>query len=61
MKKKKKYVYFVVPIIGMLIFAAVFWSYSSTLEAKTAERARILKEQKQKEIDQENLDKKKAL
>lgn len=58
--KKKKYVYFVVPVLGILIFAAVYWQYVSTHDAKIAERAAAVKRAKQEAVDKENSDKKKA-
>ena len=57
---KKKYVYFVAPILATLVFAAIYWNYLSTYDAKAEARAKLLKAQKQAEIDKENADKKKA-
>ena len=37
---KKKYVYFFPPLIGLLIFGAVYWQYSSGYEARLAESER---------------------
>jgi chromosome segregation ATPase len=58
--KKKKYVYFVVPVLGILIFAAIYWNYVSSHDAKIAERAATVKRLKQEAVDKENADKKKA-
>ena len=39
MKKKKNYVYFAVPLLGLIIFAALYWNFDSQYEAKQAQIA----------------------
>ena len=58
--KKKKYVYFVAPIVGIVVFAAVYWNYVSGHDAKIEERAKVTKAAKQAAVDKENADKKLA-
>lgn len=47
---KKTYVYFLVPLIGLIIFGAVYWNFSAGYEAKEAEKARLVKEAKAEKL-----------
>ena len=47
---KKTYVYFLVPLIGLIAFGAVYWNFSSGYEAKVAQKAKV-----QREIREEKL------
>ncbi|MEO6005947.1 MAG: hypothetical protein ABIZ04_08790 [Opitutus sp.] len=38
---KKTYVYFLVPLIGLIAFGAVYWNFSSGYEAKVAQKAKV--------------------
>lgn len=57
---KKTYVYFLVPLIGLVIFGAVYWNFSSGYDKHLEDLATQAKEAKQKKIEQSNLEKKKA-
>jgi hypothetical protein len=43
---KKSKIYFIVPIIALIIFSAYYWNFSSQYEAKQAAIAATVKEQK---------------
>ena len=47
---KKTYVYFLVPLIGLIAFGAVYWNFSSGYEAKVAQKAKV-----QRDIREEKL------
>jgi len=47
---KKTYVYFLIPIVGIIIFAAVYLNFSAGYEAKLAERAHQIKEAKEEKL-----------
>lgn len=58
---KKNYVYFIAPLAGLMVFAGVYWNYSSEYKARLerSEKARI--EAKNEKIRQENLAKAEAV
>jgi colicin import membrane protein len=41
---KKSSIYFLAPVIGLIIFGAVYWNFSSGFEAKEAQKALVLKQ-----------------
>jgi len=47
---KKSFVYFLAPIIGLIIFGAVYWNFSSGYEAKEAAKALKAKQEKEAKI-----------
>ena len=57
---KKTYVYFLVPLVGLVIFGAIYWNFSSGYEKHLQDLAVAAKEAKQKKLEQSNQEKKKA-
>jgi hypothetical protein len=47
---KKSYIYFLVPLIGLIAFGAVYWNFSAGYEAELAEKARIQREAKEEKL-----------
>lgn len=41
---KKTYVYFLVPLIGLIAFGALYWNFSSGYQAELAQKARVQRE-----------------
>jgi colicin import membrane protein len=58
---KKTYVYFLVPILGLVAFAAVYWNFNRTYEAKLADRQRVIREQKEEKLRLEAKSREKAI
>lgn len=58
---KKTYVYFLVPIVGLIAFAAVYWNFNRTYEAKLNERQRVIREQKEEKLRAEAKNREKAI
>ncbi len=58
---KKNYVYFIAPLVGLVIFTGIYWTYAAGYEAKleAAKKAQI--EARNERIRQENLNKKAAV
>lgn len=44
---KKKYVYFLVPLVLLIVFVAIYWNFSKGLDAREAQR--VAKEKQKKE------------
>jgi len=57
---KKTYVYFLVPLVGLVIFGAIYWNFSSGYDKHLQDLADAAKEAKQKKLEQSNQEKKKA-
>ncbi len=57
---KKTYVYFLVPLVGLVIFGAIYWNFSSGYDKHLEDIAAQAKEAKQKKLEVSNLEKKKA-
>src|SRR5215216_2666555 len=47
---KKSYVYFLVPLIGLIAFGAVYWNFSSGYEAEIERKAKIVREAKEEKL-----------
>ena len=47
---KKSFVYFLAPIVGLIIFGAVYWNFSSGYEAKEAAKALTIKQDKEAKL-----------
>jgi hypothetical protein len=47
---KKTYIYFLVPLVGLIAFGALYWNFSAGYEAKLAEKARIVREAKDEKL-----------
>jgi hypothetical protein len=58
---KKSYVYFIAPLVGLLIFGAVYWQYASTYDARLEAAEKHRKEEREKKIRDENEQKKEAV
>lgn len=58
---KKSYIYFLVPLIGLIAFGAVYWNFSAGYEAELAEKARIQKEAKEAKLREEAKNREKAI
>jgi hypothetical protein len=58
---KKTYVYFLVPILGLVAFAAVYWNFSQGYEARLAEKQRIIRQQKEDKLKVEAKNREKAI
>lgn len=47
---KKSYIHFLVPLVGLLIFGAVYWNFSTGYEAELAKKAKIVREAKEEKL-----------
>lgn len=60
MKKQKNIIYFLVPLVGLVIFGALYWNFSSNYEADLAKKADLEKKAKADKVEARNRDTKKA-
>jgi hypothetical protein len=58
---KKTYVYFLVPIIGLIAFGAVYWNFSAGYEAKLAQKAALVRQAKEEKLRKEAKDREIAI
>ena len=58
---KKSYIYFLVPLIGLIGFGALYWNFSQGYEAKIAEKARLVRVAKEEKLKTEAENRKKAI
>lgn len=58
---KKSYIYFLVPLIGLIAFGAVYWNFSQGYEAKIAEKARLVRVAKEEKLKAEAQNREKAI
>ncbi len=58
---KKTYVYFLVPIVGLIVFSAIYWNFSTGYEAALARKAQIVREEKVQKLREEERNRKKAI
>lgn len=58
---KKTYVYFLVPIIGVIVFGAYYWNFSSGYEAELAKKAAIVRKHKDEKLIKEQKDREQAI
>ena len=58
---KKSYIYFLVPLIGLIAFGALYWNFSQGYEAKIAEKARLVRVAKEEKLKTEAENRKKAI
>ena len=58
MKKQKKYVYFIAPIVGTIAFAAVYWNYVAGHDARIKAMEDHKRQLREAEVAKENADKK---
>jgi hypothetical protein len=61
MKNKATVLYFVVPIVLVLIFIPIFWRFNSTYEAKEAQRAEVIHQKKVEAIAEQDRQRQKAI
>lgn len=47
---KKSYIHFLIPLVGLLIFGAVYWNFSTGYEAELAKKAKIVREAKEEKL-----------
>lgn len=58
---KKTYLYFLVPLIGLIAFGGLYWNFSKGYEAKLAEKARIVREAKEEKLRAESKNREQAI
>ncbi len=58
---KKAYLYFIAPLIGVIIFGVVYWQYASTRDARDEASAKKVKDMREEKIRKENESKKEAV
>lgn len=58
---KKKYIYFLAPLIGLVIFAAVYWNFSKGLAAREARHQAAIEQAKKEKLDKQAKDNAKAI
>lgn len=47
---KKKYAYFLAPLVGLIIFSAIYWNFSKGLDAREARRVAAEKQKKEDKL-----------
>src|ERR1700712_178159 len=47
---KKKYAYFLAPLVGLIIFAAIYWNFSKGLAAREAARVAGIEQKKKDKL-----------
>jgi hypothetical protein len=57
---KKTYVYFLVPIIGLIVFGCFYWNFSSSYDQHLADVANLANKAKQEKLELSNREKQKA-
>lgn len=58
---KKAYLYFLVPLVGLALFGAVYWQFSSGYEKRQEERAAAERAKKEAKVQEENRNRLKAV
>ena len=58
---KKAYIYFLVPVLGLVAFGAVYWNFSTNYEKVEADRAAVLQKVKNDKLADENRTREKAI
>ena len=58
---KKKYVYFLAPLIGLVIFGAVYWNFSKGLAAREARHQAAIEQAKKDKLEKQARDNAKAI
>ena len=57
---KKNYVYFIAPLVGLVVFSAFYWNYSSTSEARIQATKKHERDLVQAKLDKDTADRLKA-
>jgi colicin import membrane protein len=58
---KKTYVYFLVPLLGLIIFGAVYWNFNAGYEAKEAAKKAAIQQAKREKLEKEARDREIAI
>ena len=58
---KKNYIYFVAPLVGLIIFGAVYWNFSKGYNKREAKRVADEKQKKEDKLRQQAKDNEKAI
>jgi colicin import membrane protein len=58
---KKTYIYFLVPLLGVIAFAGVYWNFASEFEAKEAAAKAAERQRKEEKLAQEAKDREQAI
>lgn len=58
---KKSYVYFLVPLIGLIAFGAVYWNFNSKYEAKEADKKAAIRKVKEDKLAEEARNREQAI
>jgi preprotein translocase subunit SecF len=58
---KKAYLYFLVPLVGLALFGAVYWQFSSGYEKRQEERMAAERQKKDAKVQEENRNRMKAV
>ena len=53
---KKTYVYFLVPLIGLIAFGALYWNFSSEYEAREAAKKAAIRQERDEKLAKEAKD-----
>lgn len=58
---KKSYIYFLVPLIGLIAFGALYWNFKEGYEEKLAEKTRIQRMEREEKLMAEAKNREKAI
>jgi colicin import membrane protein len=58
---KKAYLYFLLPLVGLVAFAVVYWRFSAGYEKRLADKAALVQKAKDDKIIQDNKDRERAV
>jgi hypothetical protein len=58
---KKTYIYFLVPLVGLIAFGALYWNFNTHYEAILADKARIVREAKDEKLRAEANNRERAI
>lgn len=58
---KKTYVYFLVPLIGLIVFGAIYWNFNAGYEAREAAKKEALVQAKHAKLEKEAKDRELAI
>jgi colicin import membrane protein len=59
--KKKNLIYFLVPLVGLVVFGLFYWNFSSKFEAREAAQKAKIKQEKEAKLEKEAKDREKAI
>lgn len=61
MKLKKNHVYFLAPIVALIVFGAIYWNFASGYEAREVARAKADRDRKEEKLRLEAKNREKAI